>query len=133
MKRLFIYLILLPLFGCVSIPIVPLPPVTTPENAAEVTVARRTMGYIGVASAHYFSIDGKAVTRLWCKGGQDQQYSFTFQIDPGKYVFMVSDIGGDQYILPVKLKPRGKYLFHTKYVPLAGIAIQLIEAIEPKK
>lgn len=91
------------LAGCAGGPIGPLPPVSDPSNAADVTFYR-TGTMVGFPGRIKLEIDGHDIYRL----GLNE--SFSFRLDPGEYIVDFS-IGFNECRGAILVYPRHTYRY----------------------
>jgi hypothetical protein len=101
------------LTGCAGGRMGPVPPLTSMEPAASVTV-QRSRSILGAPASMLFSIDGRHVYAL--RWGQQ----FTFMLDPGEYSFGY-DLGFNQCQQRVILDPGERYV--VRLTPVCQIEL----------
>jgi hypothetical protein len=105
--------VLVLLVGCAGGRMGPVPPLTSSEPAASVTV-QRSRSVLGAPASMLFSIDDRKVYAL--RLGQQ----FSFMIDPGEYRFGY-DLGFNQCRQRVILEPGERYV--VRLTPVCQIEL----------
>jgi len=106
-------IVVLLLAGCAGGRMGPVPPLTSSEPAASVTV-QRSRSALGAPASMLFSIDDRKVYAL--RWGQQ----FSFMIDPGEYRFGY-DLGFNQCRQRVILGPGERYI--VRMTPVCQIEL----------
>jgi hypothetical protein len=109
------------LAGCASGRMAPLPPLTSSEPAASITV-QRSKSLWGAPASMLFIIDERRVYAL--RWGQQ----FTFLIDPGEYRFGY-DLGFNSCRQRVILRPGERYVL--RLTPVCQIDLMRFDDLRP--